>query len=516
MTTQPVPLGEDVYDSTTIAFHWITAVLVVLMFVLALFPGSVKGAILLHKNIGIVILAVVVLRIVWRLFLGRRTRTSAAEPLFLRLGAKAAHLAVYALLIIVPLLGWLYQDAKAIDVNILGVAELPMLVYYDREFAMWIYGWKKVAAYTLLALLFAHAAAALIYHARIRKDGVLRSMLPRRLRSSLMVGALALLGAAPGAALAQTPFDVNKYAADFAASLAKACPMASPDDVAAHDACRKNIGKGAEAGMRDYTFLFGGQQPAKFWLKDKKTSVFRGDLFQDLYMSLYMFTGTYRVQDAPDGLKTIAVQAYFRNGLPAGRYPYPFWHNETKWEAYEKSNELRFRMAKDGKVIFAYRADTGSEDKRGAYAPVKHAPFVGAWMWPDDKGGAQPVVTLFSEYYSPDNPNLAALDAAYRKMALNFRNADCTVCHQPEGHWKMNKLTLLQTPLHAATSIDAVLDEVRTGKMPVDDYDDPKPLDPALKRDLLANGEAFKRALDTADAWERTNGRPKARKAAAN
>ena len=33
MTTQPVPLGEDVYDSTTIAFHWITAVLVVLMFV---------------------------------------------------------------------------------------------------------------------------------------------------------------------------------------------------------------------------------------------------------------------------------------------------------------------------------------------------------------------------------------------------------------------------------------------------------------------------------------------------
>jgi len=514
MTTQPAPLGDDVYDSTTIAFHWITAVLVVLMFILALAPGSVKGAILLHKSLGLAILALVVLRILWRVFLGRRTRTSAAEPLLLRLGAKAAHVAVYALLIIVPLLGWLYQDAKAIDVYFFGI-EMPMLVYYDREFAMWVYGWKKLAAYTLLALLFVHAAAALIYHARIRKDGVLRSMLPSRLRSALAIGAIALFGGASGAAFAQAPFDINKHAADFAASLAKACPMASPSDVAAHEACRKNIGKGAEAGMRDYTFLFGGQQSAKFWLKDKKTSVFRGDLFQDLYMSLYMFTGTYRVQDAPDGLKTIAVQAYFRNGLPPGRYPYPFWHNDTKWEAYEKSNELRFRVAKDGKVVFAYRADTGSEDKRGPYAPVKHAPFMGAWMWPDDKGEAQPVVTLFSEYYSPDNPNLVALDAAYRKMALNFRNADCTVCHQPEGHWKMNKLTLLQTPLHAATSIDAVLDEVRTGKMPVDDYDDPKPLDPALKRDLLANGEAFKKLLDTADAWERTNGRPKARKAAA-
>ena len=109
MQTKPAPLDGDVYDSTTIAFHWITAVLVLLMFVLALVPGSMKGAILLHKNLGLVILALVVLRILWRLFLGRRTRTSAAEPFILRLGAKVSHTAVYALLITVPLLGWLYQ-----------------------------------------------------------------------------------------------------------------------------------------------------------------------------------------------------------------------------------------------------------------------------------------------------------------------------------------------------------------------------------------------------------------------
>jgi len=298
--------------------------------------------------------------------------------------------------------------------------------------------------------------------------------------------------------------------------LAKACPMASPGDVEAHESCRANIGRGVESGMRGYTFLFGGQQPTKYWLKDKKSSVFRGDLFQDLYMSMYMFTGEYRVQQAPDGLTTIAVQAYFRNEMPAGRYPYPFWHNESKWAAYETSNELRFRMSNDGKVVFAYRSDTGSEENRGNYTRVEREPFLGGWMWPDDSGGAQPVVTLFSEYYSRDNPNLEALDVAYRKMALNFRNADCTVCHQPEGHWKMNKLTLLQTPLHAATSIDAVLDEVRTGKMPVDDYDDPKPLDPALRDELLKNGEAFKQLLDTADAWEVANDRPKARRSRTN
>ncbi|MBM3560789.1 MAG: hypothetical protein FJX53_13135 [Alphaproteobacteria bacterium] len=392
-----------------------------------------------------------------------------------------------------------------------------MSVYYDRELAMWIYGWKKVAAYTLLALILTHAAAAILYHSVIRKDGVLNSMLPRRFRSARASLAAAVIAGAttlvmPSASAQAQPFDHEKFGAAFAAALAKACPMAAPGDVAAHDSCRKNIGQGADGAIRGYHFLFGGQQPAKFWLKDKKTSVFRGDLFQDLYMSMYMFTGKYRTADAPDGLKTVAVEAYFRNELPPGRYPYPFWHSDAKWLAYEKSNELRFRMTKEGKAVFAYRSDTGSEANRGPYKHVEHAPFLGEWMWRDDKGGAQPVATLFSEHYSPDNPNLQALDVAYRKMAILFRDADCTVCHQPEGHRKMNKLTLLQTPLHAATSIDAVLDEIRTNKMPVDDYDDPKPLNPKLKQDLLDTGEAFKRLLDTADGWERSNNRPKARK----
>src|SRR3546814_8734787 len=79
------------------------------------------------------------------------------------------------------------------------------------------------------------------------------------------------------------------------------------------------------------------------------------DLFQDMYMSMYMFTGKHRVQKAPDGMTTVSVQAYFRNQMPAGRYPYPFWHSDAKWKAYETSNELRFRMDARGKVLFAYR-----------------------------------------------------------------------------------------------------------------------------------------------------------------
>jgi len=513
---------HDVYDAVTIFLHWLIGVLVLLLFVLAIWPGVVKGATTLHKSFGLLLLVLVPMRIVWRLAFGRRTDTLRNEPWIIRLGAKGAHLALYALLLITPVLGWLYVDSRADVASVFGI-ELPMLVYYDRHLQYALYFWKQVAAYGLLALIGMHAFAAVAYHGFIRKDRVLNSILPSRLRRRLAAGAvsvggraaagLIIAGLAP-ASRAET-FDVHKFAADMAASLAKECPMASPGDVAAHEACRKAIGQGPEARMREGYFLFGGQQPQRFWLRDKKTSVFRGDLFQDLYMSLYMYTGQYRVQDAPDGLETIGIQAYFRNELPPGRYPYPFWHNDSKWVAYEKSNELRFRVRKDGKVEFAYRSDTGSEDNRGPYKHIQRPPFVGEWMWRDDQGGAQPVVTLFSEFYSADNPHLADLDRAYRKMALAFREADCTMCHQPEGHSRMNKLVLLQTPVHAASQIDAVLVEIRSGKMPVDHYGDPLPIKASLRELLLSEGSEFKRLIDAADAWERDHNRPKARPAPA-
>ncbi len=514
MRTNRHASADETHDAVSIALHWTTVLLILCLFLLSLFPGIVKGSIALHKTLGLLVLIIVPLRIAWRLFGARRPQTMQAEPLLLRLGATGAHLALYALLLVTPMLGWLYVDAKGMELALLGF-ELPSVTYYDRELAMSVYWLKQWAAYGLLALILAHAAAAIGYHSWIRRDGVLRSMVPRRFRRGRIALTVALLALLPADARSEAPFDVEKYAAELAASLSKACPMAAPGDIAAHEECRRNIGQGVEAGMRGYSFLFGGQQQG-LWLKEKKTSVFRGDLFQDLYMSLYMYTGKFAVSAAPDGLKVIALQAYFRNELPPGRYPYPFWHSDRKWEAYEKSNQLRFRVAKDGRVMFAYRADIGSDENRGPYRRVERPPFLGEWMWPDDRGAAQPVATLFSEYYSRDNPHLTALDAAYRRMAMNFRDADCTVCHAPDGHRKMNKLTLLQTPMHAAASIDAVLDEVRMNKMPVDDYNDPRPLPPSLRQALLANGDAFRQQLATADAWERANGRPKARKAPPN
>lgn len=79
---------------------------------------------------------------------------------------------------------------------------------------MTIYEWKRVVVYSLLALLLVHAGAAIVYHSMIRKDGVLRSMLPRSWGSTgIAIAAAALIGLAPDTGGAQTTFDANKSTA---------------------------------------------------------------------------------------------------------------------------------------------------------------------------------------------------------------------------------------------------------------------------------------------------------------
>lgn len=324
----------------------------------------------------------------------------------------------------------------------------------------------------------------------------------------LLVASIAF---AAGAAIAlpasgQSKVNMADHAKKLAESLAKACPVAKPGDVAAFDACRNNIGKGTDgATMNGVVVMWGGEQPTLGWDK-KKLSYFKGEFFQRTYFSMMMFSGKHKVVGAgPEGTTIVAVEAYFRNALPPGAYPYPFWHSGPKWLAYEASNEVRFYLTADGKAKFMTRADTGSYDNRGPYAAVIQPAFAGEWLWTDKDGKEQPYVTLFADLYSMDNPHIAKVDQAYKAVALAMRGADCMACHAPDGHRLMNRLTMLMTPQHAATEIDGVLKTVRDNKMPQTEKGDPKPIDAKLKNELLITGEAFKKALDEASAWQKQN-----------
>lgn len=167
----------DKYDGVTIFFHWAVVVMTANQFVIAIFPNLFKGSLALHQTSGLTLAIVVVLRLAWRLTLGRSTSHSEREPLLMRIGANVAHALIYALLIFIPLLGWAYSDAMMNAVHLYGVP-LPVLIDYDRALATQILWWKQVLSYGLLMLLLGHATMAVGYHHVLRRDRVLQSMLP--------------------------------------------------------------------------------------------------------------------------------------------------------------------------------------------------------------------------------------------------------------------------------------------------------------------------------------------------
>jgi hypothetical protein len=295
---------------------------------------------------------------------------------------------------------------------------------------------------------------------------------------------------------------LEQLARDTALRLSTLCPPAAADDVAAHEKCA--------AGLRDASFipwvpaglLFGGEQPTLPLSKWRLTH-FKPGIWELMYLSLFTFTGHWSIDEDPrEHIAIIHIEAYFRNAMPPGEFPYPFWHSADKWNSYETANELKFWLDKDGQVFMVTRSIGGTEAGRGPRPRVAPPAFDGKWQWTDASGHTQPRASLFASKYNAANPYLEPLNDAYRKFAIEARNGSCLECHAPTNKAGMDHLVLLQTPLHAAGEIDRVLKEVANGEMPEDEIGLRKEIDPALRAAILQTGEQFRRALIQADQWE--------------
>jgi len=101
---------ESRYGAVAQFFHWTIVILIIVQFLLAnqagnLPLGSAKIAVLArHKSFGITILALVLLRLIWRL-INPRPLDPPDMPRWQRIGAHLSHFALYALLIVTPMLG---------------------------------------------------------------------------------------------------------------------------------------------------------------------------------------------------------------------------------------------------------------------------------------------------------------------------------------------------------------------------------------------------------------------------
>lgn len=172
-----------VYHPAFRTLHWLMAVLIVVALGLgvwrSLLPkGDLRSELMfIHKSVGFAILALVAVRIVARLALGAPAE---AEPQGLAAGlaAKGGHLLLYALMIAMPLTGWVSSSAADRELPFFGLFSLPPIVGPDKALSAQAAQAHYVFAWAIVALIALHLAAV-VWHAWIRRDTVLTRMWPR-------------------------------------------------------------------------------------------------------------------------------------------------------------------------------------------------------------------------------------------------------------------------------------------------------------------------------------------------
>ena len=89
------------------------------------------------------------------------------------------HVLLYALMLAIPLSGWIYSSATGVSVAYLGLVDLPNLVAKDRELARALLVVHQSLNYLLAAVVTVHVAAA-FWHHFVDRDDILARMLPGR------------------------------------------------------------------------------------------------------------------------------------------------------------------------------------------------------------------------------------------------------------------------------------------------------------------------------------------------
>jgi len=183
MKAFPPPRVVRVYNPALRAVHWLMALMIFIALPLGVWAsqlprGDLRSEVLfVHKSFGVTVLALVVLRIVIRLIVGAPRY---ARPLgrLVQGAAGAGHFALYALMIAMPVSGYLTSVAGGHEVSFFGLFDLPNLVPKNKAVDEAASQAHFVFAWALGATLVLHLAAV-VWHARVKRDEVLTRMWPR-------------------------------------------------------------------------------------------------------------------------------------------------------------------------------------------------------------------------------------------------------------------------------------------------------------------------------------------------
>lgn len=168
-------------------FHWMSALLVLVTIPAALImltPGIERGLqdplFLFHKNVGVIILLLVAVRLVYRLLNPPPPLPSSVPPLQRHI-AEATHWLLYGLLLVMAVSGYIRVTAGGFPLEMLDGLGVPRLVGPSETLAERAKQVHAFLRFPLIGLIALHIGAAL-YHAMVKRDGVFQRMAPGSVR----------------------------------------------------------------------------------------------------------------------------------------------------------------------------------------------------------------------------------------------------------------------------------------------------------------------------------------------
>ena len=176
-----MPVPQLQYGATAKLLHWLIAALIAVQLPLGwlmpdihrgMLPGTAMSA---HISIGMTILALIVLRLVWRLT--HPVAPGGDLPAWQRVGSELVHWLLYLAVLLTTLTGWLYASYRGWSIDLYGLAPLPPLVPQGSRLGHDLGELHETLSWVLLGLIGLHVAAALV-HLLVYRDRVMQRMLP--------------------------------------------------------------------------------------------------------------------------------------------------------------------------------------------------------------------------------------------------------------------------------------------------------------------------------------------------
>jgi cytochrome b561 len=178
------------YDTPSRVLHWITAVVVTIAFILGpegfgklmrqgIDPAT-QSSIVWHETLGILVLALTVLRLLWLALRPPKPHFPMAG--WMQLAGRLTHVALWALLLALPITALLSLGSEVHPLTLLGGVRIDRMAFIAESGIATLADWGDVHKFlgdAIMWLAGLHAAAAIIHHT-VLKDGVLLAMLPRR------------------------------------------------------------------------------------------------------------------------------------------------------------------------------------------------------------------------------------------------------------------------------------------------------------------------------------------------